>query len=368
MMKRVMFFSLALVLALAGMVSVASAAPSMANTSQKGSLLIWPKIMTDGNVTTNEVLIDTIVYLSNDCPSPVNVKCYWVDEDQNVDGFEFRLTAYQPVLFSAFGGSDYGTGGGVTASPFQNKVGELKCWAVNSAGDTQISFNHLYGGAWIRTALGGVTYSAWSFRAIDVGLNQPVGVTQGKLELTGTSSNYDACPQYIVSNFTPAGTELTDGAYPDLTLVPCKEDLRQDRIPTCTKAKFDIWNANEVKLTGAYQCIKCWYEGVLEGIGLDKTGFGGNKFSLRTLKTYASRFRVTGVASSVCNKKFLNDDFSDKCTGGQVNSPFVAVMLYGFPIDAFYPITGYTPHGAGADGSGFVLWDIADPTLAPRRR
>jgi hypothetical protein len=373
MVRRVKFYSLAIVVTLLCMVTGASAAQNVANTNQKGSLLIWPKIMTEGNETTNEVLVDTIVYLSNDYFTEVNVKCYWVDENQDISDFQLRLTPNQPILFSAFGGSDFETGGGVTVPPFQNKVGELKCWAVNAAGDTQVSFNHLYGGAYLRTALGGVTYNAWSFTARDVKLNDPVG-TQGKLQLTGTSGNYDACPQYMLVNFTPAGSELTDGTYPDLTLVPCKEDLRQDRIPTCTKAKFDIWNANETKFTGAYQCIKCWYEGVLEGIGqVDKTGFGGDKFSLRTLKTYANRLRVTGVASSVCVNKFKTGDTDyapgkDKCIGGQVATPFVGLMLYGFPIDAFYPITGYTPHGAGADGSGFVLWDTAGGVPeAPRR-
>lgn len=258
-------------------------------------------------------------------------------------------------------------GWGVTAPPFQNKSGELKCWAVNAAGDKQISFNHLYGGAYIRTGLGGVTYNAYSFAA-----KQPFGANvgpAGKLLLDGTTG-YDACPQYLLVNFSPSGTDITSSGYPDLTLVPCKEDLRQDRTPTCTKAKFDVWNANETKFTGAYQCIKCWYEGVLECIGkCDATGFGGDKFSLKTLKTYANRFRVQGLASPVCNNKLLTPGGSDKCTGGQVATPFVGLMLYGFLTDnAFYPVTGFTPHGAGADGSGFVLWDTAGETPeAPKR-
>jgi hypothetical protein len=360
MLRRMMFFSLALVIVLAGMVAVASATPNVAHTNQKGSLLIFPKIVTEGSVANNEVLVDTIVYLGNDYPAEVNVKCYWVDADQNVSDFQIRLTPNQPIMFSAFAGTDCGTAGGVTVPPFQNKSGELKCWAVNAAGDQQISFNHLYGNAYIRAGLGGVAYNAYSFAA-----KQTLGnnvAPAGNLLLNGTTG-YDACPSYLVANFSPAGTEFIYG-YPDITLVPCQEDLTQDRTPTCTKAKFDVWNANETKFTGAYQCIKCWYEGVLECIGKnDATGFGGDKFSLRTLRTYAARFRVTGVASPVCNNKFQTAGGSDKCTGGQVPTPFVGLLLYGFLTDnAFYPVTGYTPHGGGADGSGYVLWDISGPT------
>ncbi len=225
-------------------------------------------------------------------------------------------------------------------------------------------------------------YNAWSFTARGVDRGKQVG-EGGNLRLTGLPDGYDACPQYIIANFTPYGTDITDGFYPDLTLVPCQQDLRQDRTPTCTKAKFDIWNANETKFTGAYQCTKCWFEGILENIGTDRswygkaTGVGGDKFSLRTLKTWADRFRVTGVASSVCNNQFttpgnpeLKIPPQDLCTGGQVASPFLALILYGpsSGFDLVFPSTGFTPHGAGADGSGFVLWDPAgDTPTAPQR-
>jgi hypothetical protein len=387
MLRRLMCFSLAMVVVLAGVVSMASAAQNVANTTQKGSLLIWPKIMVEPDAA-----VDTIIYLGNDYYQDVWVKCYWVDQFQNIQDFQFRLTPNQPVMFSAFYGDDFGTlGGSVTVPPFGDELGELKCWAVNAAGDSQIAFNHLYGNALIKvndptTAGGTVVYNAWSFTARGVALGDSVG-TAGNLQLTGLTNGYDACPQSIIANFSPFGTSVTDGTFPDLTLVPCKQDLRQDRTPTCTKAKFDIWNANETKFTGAYQCTKCWFEGILENIGTDgswynyyygtNTGYGGDKFSLFTLKTWADRFRVTGVASPVCNNKFVspgNTDLNippqDLCTGGQVASPFLALMIYG-PLsgtDLVSPFAGFTPHGAGADGSGFILWDPAGdtPTASPR--
>jgi hypothetical protein len=135
--------------------------------------------------------------------------------------------------------------------------------------------------------------------------------------------------------------------------------LRQDRIPTCTKAKFDIWNENETKFTGAYQCLKCWYEGFLNEIG-SPSGFGGEKFSYWTLKTSAARFRVQSASNAACRAAF------PECLANpaaNVLTPFVGVLLYAEKLyvdDTFIGVVPYaavTPFGAGADGTGYVAWD-----------
>jgi hypothetical protein len=384
MVRKARFISLALVLVLAGMVTVASAAQNVANVSQKGSLLIWPKIVTEGlrggtaPLQQEPFIVDTFIFIGNDYYTDVWVKCYWVDYEQQIQDFMFRLTPNQPVVFSALEGLGDGF---VTVPPFQGGYGELKCWAVNAVGDSQIAFNHLYGNALLVQDNAGVMYDAWSFTARGVAQGSPVG-TGGNLQLTGQNGGYDACPQYLVTNFVPAGFITRDeGEYvnPDLTLVPCKQDLRQDRVPTCTKAKFDIWNENETKFTGAYRCIKCWYEGFLDEIGTPY-GYGGDKFTGFVLKTAAARFRVTGVASSVCVNKFKTPDTiyapgKDKCTGGQVASPLLGLMVYATPLldsngsapPSILPWAAYTPHTAGADGTGFVLWDTqGEPPQAPQ--
>jgi hypothetical protein len=392
MVRKARFISLVLVVVLAGMVTVASAAQNVANVSQKGSLLIWPKILAYGlsgggtaPLQQQPFAVDTFIFIGNDYYTDVWVKCYWVDWEQQIQDFMFRLTPNQPVVFSALEGLGDGF---VTIPPFQGGAGELKCWAVNAVGDSQIAFNHLYGNALLVQENAGVVYNAWSFTARGVAQGSPVG-TGGNLQLTGQNGAYDACPQYLVTNFIPADIVGNEGPInPDLTLVPCKQDLRQDRVPTCTKAKFDIWNENETKFTGAYRCIKCWYEGFLDEIGAPY-GYGGDKFTYFVLKTYAARFRVTGVASSVCVNKFKTPDTiyapgKDKCTGGQVASPLLGVMLYAEPFyttvsdlgpplpdnlgpPLVLPFAGYTPHTAGADGTGFVLWDTqGEPPQAPK--
>jgi hypothetical protein len=370
MVKKIALIALTLAVTFAGVVTVASAAQNVANTTQKGSLLIWPKILVQHHQNEFDGFLDTQIYVGNDYFQDVWVKCYWVDADQNIEDFMFRLTPNQPVVFSAASG--YGSEG-VDVPPFVidgNATGELKCWAVNDAGTEQISFNHLYGNAWIHPlnpGLGqgryglGVMYNAYAFAA-----KQPFGSTvgtAGTLSLNGTTG-YDACPQYLVANFMPANAVLG----PDLTLVPCKQDLRQDRTPTCTKAKFDVWNANETKFTGAYQCIKCWFEGELDELRPPK-GYGGDKFTYYTLKTEVARFRVQGVASTVCKNKFLTPDplnpgkYLDICPNGAAPSPLLGLLLYVEYLEPGYnvPIGGITPAGAGADGSGFVYWDPQTP-------
>jgi len=373
MLRKATFFALAVVLVL-GMVSMASAAQDVANTSQKGSLLIFPKIMVQGDLTGSAPLkapgnklgqppgfVDTWITIGNDYFQDVWVKCYWVDKDQEIEDFMFRLTPNQPIIFSA--GSGMGDWG-ITVPPFVG-LGELKCWAVNAAGDKQISWNHLYGTAVIVTEETGVMYNAWSFTARKVALGDPVG-EGGKILLNAADGGYDACPQYLVTNFFPAIPDQGDETFvnPDLTLVPCKQDLQQDRTPTCTKAKFDVWNENETKFTGAYQCLKCWYEGFLHEIGKDGVSFGGDKFTWWTLKTEMARFRVQGVTSSVCKFGTVTAiDPLKKCPAGNgVASPFLGLLLYAekYTEDGFtgiLPFAGTTPFGAGTDKTGFVYWD-----------
>lgn len=381
MLKRALVFSVAIVWLLAGVTAMASAAQNVANPSQKGSLLIFPKIDVSGER-------DTIITISNDYSRGVPVKCYWVDDEQNIEDFQFLVTLNQPIWFRASDGLGTGYLNGASNNPIavppfmgEKGVGELKCWAVTFEDTAQVSFNHLYGKATIIDFTDGSAweYNAWSFSARGVNITRPVG-TAGNLQLTGANLAYDACPQYLLGNFfatpnpsdrPPRYIDLDDmsGAFhvnkTDLTLVPCKQDLRQDRIPTCTKAKFDIWNENETKYTGAYRCIKCWFEGFLDDYSADGItkpyGFGGEKFTLDALHTTLGRFRVQGVASTVCNGKF------SQCTT-QVDSPLLGVIsTTGWFSNGKIETFGTNLHGAGT-GSGFIYWDVAgDTPEAPGR-
>jgi len=388
MHRKIALITLAIVMVFA-MVTAASAqvktGPSaMANTTQKGSLLVWPKIVVEG--AHGESFLgpwrDTIIFLSNDRPADTWIQCYWMDEFQQIEDFNFKLTPNQPIFFSAAHGQNipfppFINDPPVTVPPFalnndaDSAIGALYCWAVNSDDSSAIPVNHLYGNALLLSGdtsfdeeggleveiQGTVFYNAYSF-AMYRTLAAPTGTTQ-VLPLDGLT--YDACPSYLLANFSPL-TGIFDVS-PSLTLVPCKQDLTQDRTPTYTKAKFDIWNANETKYTGAYQCFKCFAEFWLDDLGENSgrtysttghdlgVGFGGDKFEITALKTIADRFRVYGVQSTVCRTPTTN-------TG------LLGLLLYEDEASsAIY--AGTTLHGAGlanktgATGDvGSITWDI----------
>jgi len=336
---------LAIVL-LFGMVAVASAGPPyVGNTSQQGSVLIFPKIDISGNR-------DTIISISNSNNCPVQVECYWVDSNQVWQDFNFTLTANQPVAFDALTGVPVDASSSVYVEPFSaltSPVGELKCWAVDPGDDQSINFNFLTGTAKEidYTAYTAYEYNAWTFDARTGSTGSLVG-GPGYIPLDGV--NFDACPQYFLGNFFSVGSGLKFFENTDLTLVPCKEDVRQDREPTYTKAKFDIWNENEVEYSGAWKCFKCWYESSLSAIS--------NQFTFASLHTAAARFRVLGISSIQCNPWVT------------VNTPLIGLLVetldfsYGTGKGP-YVKTASTGFGAGIDTSGFIYWDpLACPVSA----
>ncbi len=358
-MKRGLFLTIALLLSI-GMVSVATAQPNaVGNTSQQVSVLIFPKIDVTGAV-------DTWITISNGNTLPVNIECYWVDSTQVPNDFMFTLTPNQPIYFSAKTGVTFEQPAPITIPPFNtanSTVGELKCWATDAAGDTQVSFNYLTGSAKVVDirSYNAYEYNAWSFQSlVSTVANTPIG-TGGIINLDGVA--YEACPQYFMGNFFASGS--FDGLVKDteLTLVPCIEDLREERTPTYTKAIFDIWNENEVELSGATQCVKCFFEGLLSGISKD--------FTINYLETSAARFRTYGQTNAVCPGT------------PQINTPFVGLIVedldFSFGLletdSLAMPVvkSASTGFGSGiantsATGVGVIKWDVAlDPVQAHKK-
>jgi len=275
MIKKTWVLSVAVTFIVLGLcITPCLAQSNVTNVSKRGSLLVFTKILT-------QTPTDTIITIGNDYPDEVRVKCYWMDSFQDAWDFEFTLTAYQPVWFSA----STGKGSIDIPNPFGlGKQGELKCWAIKELDtipptdvttENQISWNYLYGTAMLIFPNGHsvIEYNAFAFAAAgSIGRGNAVG-TPGTILLNG-STDYDACPSYLIFNFFAEGATLANGTtlsttvgQSDLALAPCKQDLRQDATPICSKVKFDVWNDNEDKLTNGYQCIKCWFEGILSEIG-----------------------------------------------------------------------------------------------------
>jgi len=350
MVKRLAQVSLAVFLVLA-LATMATAAPNVASTSNKGSLLVFPLVM-----ATDEV--ETYFFIANDDVKPIMVKCYWMDDNQEIVDFHFLLTMNQPISFSTTEGI-----GPPFARTGAEALGSLVCWAQDDADVAPKKHNHLYGTAMLSSALYDVMYNASAFRA------GPGTLTAGLLQLNGgnpavaTTWEYDSCPNYLVANFVPYNGDFGYGgvkdSYPAMALWPCNQDLKQDRVGTVAKAKIDIWNEHEVKYTGAYQCLKCFYEGYLFGDAGKRTtwpqSFGKEKFKKDgILYTDIARMRVQAASAALCKYP------SSKGIDVQLFTPgFLGVMLYGADEadDPIIPMAGHTMVGAGAYPFGWVKYD-----------
>ena len=78
-------------------------------------------------------------------------------------------------------------------------------------------------------------------------------------------------------------------------------------MPVCTKLQFDIWNEDEVKFTGAFECADSWHEtefGTRRDVDIQTSAAASTPArrtsSSRTLGTFAARYRVQGVKSAQC--------------------------------------------------------------------
>jgi hypothetical protein len=357
-------FAIALGVLLCG--SSAFAAQNVGNTSQKGSLLIFPNI----DVSPGW---DTIVRISNDANTGVDLTCYYINERKGRRDFHLRLTRKQPIWFSVKNHSgtypvaQFPTNGTFTAFGADPFRGALLCWATDAALSTQISHNHLSGNATVvvseeeDTDQGAYTYPSWNFTARNVAAGAAVG-TPGRLDLTGVDGAYDACPSYLIGHFSPAFAEVETGSGAGselvfenaLSVLSCNQDLRQDFIVHLTKLQLQVWNEQEVKLTGAHECADStkWFE-LYEG-----TDVGRENFHYDVVQSAAAQVKVRGIASTQC---VLPGRPSE-------NSGLVGVLLTGMVsrITEDFALVGTPLNGAGAQ-AGFILWDAQDAVVPELR-
>jgi hypothetical protein len=398
-MKKTLVFWTFLAL-LFGLTGLASAAQNVANTNQKGSLLVFPKI----DVSYGR---DTRVRIGNDSPAAVRVQCFWENDYLQNQRFDFIVpgnmsgwieakTGMSSDRFymgdSSFPIFDYEAG----VIEIHAHTGELKCFAVDLSAGVPISWNHLFGSAEIWDGCDSVSvygYNAWAFTARAVPQGAPVG-QPGQLNLSGLNGAYDACPAYLTSEFLSA--PIGSGFGTSVTLVPCIQDFRQDAVHVGTKAKFDIWDANGSKTGDAYKCITKFFDGFLQDIGpgtdpwtgLPIGGLGGYNFVHNTCQPYLDngRFRVTAMKSSVCESAYYYSFWRDLTTIPTLPSPIPGYASFWYDIQGVgptgstvntsflgvvvkYPMGGHTPYAktpasAGYDPGGVVRYDPGSSSIA----
>jgi hypothetical protein len=282
------------------------AAPNIVNTTQKGSLLVFPDIDHDDSR-------NTIIRLTNDNTSFIDVKCYYGEFTDDVNNkptrdFQFRLTKNQPAYWEVEDGT-----GTIAAPDFPDNnttnknAGQLICWAVSKGGGTQVKWNHLSGTATVVHTGDNTqyTYNAYQFYARGVKNRQQVGDTAGVLELNGTRDGgaYDKCGRYIIGHFTPqdAVIELpgsdVGAEHNYLSISSCTQDLSPvGKANTILQdIVFDIWNEDEVKFTGAREKADSWWRMELGKNGdsdYSDMDVGEENFTFDTLQTESAYFRA----------------------------------------------------------------------------
>jgi len=226
--------------------SPAFAAQNVANTSQKGSLLIWPEITVDV-----ENASDTVVEISNDQNATVQVECNYINQRKGRVDFDFSLSAKQTLSWDVLTGkSDVSFSAPLFPSsgtfPGNAAEGELVCFAVDAGVANQISWNHLTGTATVidtddadaLQALQAFRYNAWAFAARctlcpgGLATDNTIQGTAGDLVLNGNGDGtYDECPAYNIVNFSPNGAAVgpLNTIDNDLAVISCNQDLRQER-------------------------------------------------------------------------------------------------------------------------------------------
>lgn len=392
-MRRTSVISLATATSVAALFAASSAfaAQNVANTSQKGSLLIWPAINVDHTNPSNPM--DTIVELSNDANASIHVECEYVNEEKGRVNFDFELTAKQTVSWDVW----TQVGDHVNPPPFPTNAGnpsftgnpergELVCFATNDGRQFQVAWNELTGTGTVEDlddTLSDVEqprhafkYNAWSFAARcapggicpSTGLapdNNTVaqGSKAGYLALTGNNANgaYDACPMYNIANFMPNGSTLSniDTIGNWLSVASCDQDLREKYVLHLTKLDFTVWNSNEGSFTGSYACVDS-VETVPLGAAFQPsppTVVQASNFDESTVATPNARFQVDGISAT------------PPCPFPTHKVGLVAVLSSAVSIGtdtSVDQLIGNTTQGAGFE-PGYVQWDPAGsvPPAAP---
>jgi hypothetical protein len=301
---------------------------------------------------------DTFLDMSNDFQDDVYVQLYFVNGDEPTEAVfagdppvlverehpgwnwvdcQILLTANQPTYWSAYSGLPAGCQPFTVLDPgyppgrpntdvecptddpnctsIRRLRGMVYAWAVDNNGE-EINWNHLTGDAMI------VNYyhsTAWEYEAYaaqallgDNGDNMPA---PGVLELDGVE--YDIAYDKLLMDFyatssrrVAVGAQSENGGphgFPfsgdgcrvandsDITLYPVSQDLRQDNDgPIYTKAKFDVWNQNEVRFSGLERCITCWDQTLASNYD------DPNYFLVENLHTDKGKARIDGMASTQC--------------------------------------------------------------------
>lgn len=148
----------------------------------------------------------------------------------------------------------------------------------------------------------------------------------------GTAMTSSAC-----GNFSQQVQSSLCGA------VVCLQEPPRECVPT--KAKFDIWNENEVRFSGTERCIYSWDQEYLS----QYTGLGlANHFHRWALQTNKGKARIDGLRSPVV------------CGNESIPAPFLGVAARLLDFNYQHAQAGTTLVGIGQE-QGQILYTLPNP-------
>ena len=370
---------LGVLLAGAAIVGAAQRARADVTTDDAGSIVIYPKVISDGTR-------DTLIQLSSRSNMPAFVHCFYIntagrcsttttqtcrlDRDCpaaetcvrtcSENDFDVILTAQQPTMWRASTGRlesqnpgpcrigqtctcttdivsgqqvcpglELSLGGGNNATyapPVGTEFeGELKCYQTDGNG-FPVAGNALKGAATLETQPSGQT-SEYNALTISANADPVHGVNQGQdLQLNFSGSGigeYNYCPANLV--FTHHANQAVDAfsnatVSTEITLVPCTE-LIEERVPTPVKVSIVGYNEFEQSLSFDAISFDCYFSRSLADIPTD----GGGAFD--AMGGMLWKTRVTPSSSNICltgpNRGLTcsTDADCDTMTGTHLTSP-----------------------------------------------
>jgi hypothetical protein len=362
-----MFKKLSIVtVAAATLLAQSAFAQDRVSTSQKGSLLWFPKIELRFDAATGDLKQDAFIQLSNDFTSAVHLVTFYVLEDCTRFYTDIDLTKNQPVFWSVATGQPYGVAPlTVIGAPYPDPEGSgdlvmrgfYIAFAANESNE-QIRWNHLTG---LLTAVNyadgsSYEYAPYAFQALQGENGDAVG-TPGVIRLDGVE--YSIPFNRLNMDFQASGSTGFSGGGrvithdTDVTLVLATLDLRQDRNYYRTKAKYFIWNAEEISYAAEY-CVECWSQRLLSNVG--------GIFLVENLQTANGRAVIDGEYSTVC-------DFPDDPNNlFNIASPLLGLAVKVMTFDNGDVTTaGETLSGQGSE-AGIIYFDPGQEGYAPDRQ
>ncbi len=297
------------------------------STERPGSILIFPKVVNDGN--------DTIIEITNTTNSLTYAHCFYTNGDivngepiWQVTDFDLVLTRQQPTHWAASRGRavnplDNNPGGqsgsgldpGLVPPVVPGFTGFLTCVEVAVDG-TPIGGNSLIGAATVGSVsadpAGASNVSKYNAVAIPScnGTTGACGVTGGAVDpdnvLELNDVEYARCPGGLYLNFQSEGSSdpAIDGAgnvpstvSTNLSLVPCGLDFQNLRATTTT---INVTTRDEFETSGSLTSgigVDCYFS---ESLG--NPLFGGTftlptTFGTAILHPFAGQSPVVGVAN-----------------------------------------------------------------------